>query len=105
MIENYDKIKQISEIYNVPGRINLYTRANQCETVLDLVGCVIHEDYSAENEFNYRISASYPYILDGEKDNYIAIDFSEGPKLYIGDTIGRMKIIEICPPIIVCTKK
>lgn len=105
MVESYEKIQEISKKYNVPGRINLYTRTNQCETVLDLVGYVIHEDYSAENEFNYQIGASYPYGLDGEKDNYVAIDFSEGPKLHIGDTIGRMKIIEICPPLIVCTKK
>lgn len=104
-MENYEKIKEISKVYNIPGRINLYTRANKCETVLDLVGYVIHEDYALENEFNYRISASYPYSLDGDKDEYVAIDFSEGPRICIGDVIGRMKVIEICPPLIVCTKK
>ena len=103
-MENYERIQEISKKYNVPGRINLYTRTNKCETVLDLVGYIVFEDYSEENEFTYRISASYPYGLDGKPDSYVAIDFSEGPKLYLGDTIGRMKIKEICPPLIVCTK-
>jgi hypothetical protein len=104
MKDNYTEMKEIAKEQNIPIRINLYTRAKKCETVLDLVGYAISKDYSFESEFNYQIGASFPYSLYGEDGDYISIDFSEGPNVHVGDKLGRMRVKSIEPPLIVCTK-
>ena len=98
-----EEIFEISKKYDIPYRHELRTRRNQCETILILSG--VCKAYKGEKEqFNYKIQAIYPYSLIGEKDNYQAIDFSEGPTLNIGSVVNNMVVVEIDPPLIVFEK-
>ena len=106
MKDKYTEMKELAKEHNIPIRINLYTRTNKCETILDLVGAYISKDYQYSSEFFYQIGASFPYSLHGEKDNYTAIDFSDGPMIAVGDILGkhRLMVAEINPPIITFIK-
>ena len=71
--------EKIPDLIEIPRTIDLYTRTGKCETKLKL--SEVHK-----GNFTYSIEAQYSYSLLGEEGNYVAVDFSEGPTLSIGDT-------------------
>lgn len=100
-VKNPEALKSISINQEVPQNINLYTRRGKCETTLELV------EYTStvrHTKFKYKINASYPYTLTGEPNNYVSIDFSEGPSIYVGGCASKMKVLSINPPFITCEK-
>lgn len=107
-----DAMKRITQQYNVPGYIDLTTRTGHHEIRLVLVGSITPTDLkvldTGRNEFNYRFFAEYSFRAFFSNE-VVAIDFSEGPLLRLGDTIPgtELEIVEfdISNNLIVTTKK
>lgn len=99
-------LTSIAEKHHIPFMIPLNTRGGICETVLILVGSIGGELSGTKHPiFNYRIIASYPAQLLGEKDNYISIDFASGPTLVVGqEFMPGLVVDEIDYPLIAFKK-
>lgn len=101
IIKNPETLKSISINQEVPQNIKLYTRRGKCETTLELVAYI---STMTSTKFKYKIKPSYPYTLTGEPNNYVSIDFSEGPNIYVGGCVSKMMVLSINPPFITCEK-
>lgn len=83
----------MNKITEIPRKIELKNRVGKIETVLEL-------ESVQDDVYKYKIKAQFPYYLNGYPGNYISIDFSQGPHLYIYNQVGIFTIKEICPPYI-----
>lgn len=83
------KTEEIAKQYDVPEVIELKTRRGNVETTLNLDDAVIFEDGIVM--FIYNINAKYSYRMIGLKQ-IEAVDFSEGPMIYLGQRLGNMKV-------------
>lgn len=83
------KTEEIAKQYDVTEVIELKTRRGNVETTLNLDDAVIFEDGIVM--FIYNINAKYSYRMIGLKQ-IEAVDFSEGPMIYLGQRLGNMKV-------------
>lgn len=97
-----ESLEKLAKQYNIPTIIDLETRFGTVDAVLVLIGAVVGERAKVDNPlFNYKIISEYPYGLMGDKPNYVAIDFSGGPNILLGEEVtSGLFLNEIDPPLL-----
>lgn len=97
-----ESLEKLAKQYNIPTIIGLETRFGTVDAVLVLIGAIVGERAKVDNPlFNYKIISEYPYGLMGDKPNYIAIDFSGGPNILLGEEVtSGLFLNEIDPPLL-----
>ena len=97
-----ESLEKLAKQYNIPTIIDLETRFGTVDAMLLLIGAVVGERSKVGNPlFNYKIISEYSYGLMGDKPNYVAIDFSGGPNILLGEEVtSGLFLNEIDPPLL-----
>lgn len=88
------EFEQIVKRRRIPEKISLKNRRGIVETNLILSDATVNSENGIAM-FIYKIEAMFPYSIIGNKNNIVAVDFSEGPLIEIGYVIKGMEVYSI----------